>query len=164
MTASAWTVRLKWAVACAVFLLMAPVALGAELSRDEYVARVEPICKANTQANERILKGVRASVNSGAYDKAAGQFKRAATALEKTIKQIEAVPQPGEDEATLAKWLKYVDIEAGLLGKAGSALESHNKVQAQAQVVRLNHNANLANVVVAGFGFTYCKFDPSKFS
>jgi hypothetical protein len=164
MTASAWIACLKWAVAFAVFLLMAPLALGADLSRDEYVARVEPICKANTQANERILKGVRASVKSGAYDKAAAQFNRAAAALEKTLGQIEAVPQPSADEATLGKWLKYVGTEADLLRKAGSALKAHNKVQAQAQVVRLTHNANVANVLVAGFDFTNCKFDPTKFS
>lgn len=164
MTVSTGITRLKWVVALVTFLLTAPVALGADLSRDEYVARVEPICKANTQANERILKGVRASVKNGSYAKAAGQFNRAATALEKTIGQIEAVPQPGEDEARLGKWLKYVGTEADLLRKAGGALKAHNKVQAQAQVVRLTHNASQANVLVAGFGFTDCKFDPSKFS
>lgn len=42
--------------------LLAAVALattGPEQTRESYVARVEPICKTNTKANERILAGVR---------------------------------------------------------------------------------------------------------
>lgn len=40
--------------------LLAAVALattGPEQTRESYVARVEPICKTNTKANERILAG-----------------------------------------------------------------------------------------------------------
>jgi hypothetical protein len=150
--------------AAAALLLAVPGAFGAELTRAEYVTKVEPICKANTKANEKILKGVRDAVKDEEFAKAAGQFNRAATALEKTVKQLKATPQPTEDEATLRKWLSYVSAEATLLRKAGQALSAHDKFKAQSQVVRLTRNANLANNLVSGFGFTYCKFNPSRFT
>lgn len=155
--------KLTLALAAAL-LLAAPAAFGAELTREEYVAKVEPICKANTKANERILKGARGAVKAEEFSKAAGQFNRAAAALEKTVKALKATPQPSEDEATLRKWLKYVGTEATLLRKGAVALKAHNKVQAQAQVVRLTQNANVANGLVSSFGFNYCKFTPSRFT
>jgi hypothetical protein len=48
--------------------LLAAVALattGPEQTRESYVARVEPICKTNTKANERILAGVRGEGKEG---------------------------------------------------------------------------------------------------
>ena len=46
------------ALAAAAFLALAQMAFAAEISRDQYKTSVEPICQANTKANERILKGV----------------------------------------------------------------------------------------------------------
>lgn len=164
-----FTAKLKrpLALTCAVataLLLVTPAAFGAELTRAEYVDKVEPICMANTKANEKILKGVRGAVKDEELGKAAGQFNRAATALEKTVKQLKASPQPTSDEATLRKWLGYVSTEATLLRKAGQALNDNNKFKAQSQVVRLTRNATQANNLVAGFGFNYCKFNPSRFT
>jgi hypothetical protein len=162
------TAKLKrpLALICAVataLLLVAPAAFGAELTRAEYVDKVEPICMANTKANEKILKGVRGAVKDEKLDKAAGQLNRAATALEKTVKQLKATPQPTEDEATLRKWLGYVSTEATLLRKTAQALGAGNKFKAQSQVVRLNRNETQANNLVAGFGFSYCKFIQARF-
>jgi hypothetical protein len=157
------TLKLSAALA-AVFLLIAPSAFGADLTRDQYVAKVEPICKTNTEANEKILKGVRGSVKEGELDKAGGQFARAATALEKTLKQLKAVPQPTADEARLRVWLRYVSGQVGLLRKVATALKADNEFQAQSNVVRLTSNANQANATVVSFGFTNCKFNPSKFA
>ena len=39
-----------------------------------------------------------------------------------------------------------------------------DKFKAQAQVVRLSRNADQANDLVTPFGFTYCKFNPSRFT
>ena len=54
------------AAAVAVLLASAvPLAGAAELSRDEYVARVEPICKTNVLANKRIFKGAKGRGEGG---------------------------------------------------------------------------------------------------
>jgi hypothetical protein len=154
---------LKLSVALAAILALAvPMALGADLTRDEYVAKVEPICKANAQANEKILKGVREKVKQGKLKVAGAQFAAAAKALKKTLVQLEAVPQPSNDGATLRRWLGYVETEADLFQKVADKLKAENKVAAQAMVLRLTHTANLANSQVLSFEFTHCKFDPSR--
>lgn len=148
----------------AVLLLGAPSASGAELTRAEYAEMVEPICKTNTEANEKIFGGVRQRVKSGELDKAGAQFARAANALEKAIRQLKAVPRPAADEARLRKWFGYVSIEAALLDDVAAALRSGNKFKAQSQVLRLNHNAGRANAQVVGFSFNHCRFNPARFT
>jgi hypothetical protein len=72
--------------ALAVFLIAAvPFAFAAEeVTKESYVASVEPICQANTKANERILKNVKAEVRAGELAPAAASFLKAASALKKT--------------------------------------------------------------------------------
>ena len=85
-------------VAAAVAVLLAaavPLAGAAELSREEYVARAEPICQTNVLANKRIFKGAKGEVKAGKLQLASKHFFRAATAFAKTIRQIEAVTPPG---------------------------------------------------------------------
>lgn len=147
----------------AVLAVAVPLAAAAELTRDEYVARVEPICKVNTDANSRIFKGAKTEVQKGELDKAAKRFKRAVTAFDKTIKQIKAVPQPAEDAAKLGKWIGYLETEKSFLQKIGKALEEGNKYKAQSLTVRLNRNSNLANNTILSFDFEYCRIDSSRF-
>jgi hypothetical protein len=150
--------------AAAALLLIAGPAAAAEVSRSEYVAAVEPICKANTRANERILKNVRTQVRKGKLRLAARSFAKAGTALMKAYRQLRAVPQPTGDEARLAKWLRYVKIEADLFKAVSRKLKAGKRGAAQAKVNRLTTNANLANSTVLAFNFRYCRFQPSKFT
>ncbi len=145
-------------------LLIVSSALAAEPTRDEFVARVEPICKANTEANARIFKGAKAEVKAGKLKQAAGRFTRAVVAFDKTIKQVKAIPQPAEDKVKLGKWIGYLEGESSLLGKVGKALAKERKIEAQTYSVRLNNNSNRANNTVLDFGFDYCRIDPSRFS
>jgi len=155
---------LLFAVVLAMTMLALPVAQAEEVTRESYKEAVEPICKANTQANERILKGVRGKVKAGKLKAAAGQFSRAATALRKTHGELKAVPQPTADQTKLAKWLKYVEEEAGLFQKTAKKLNAGDKNGALGMVIKLERNANLANNQVLGFEFRYCRFEPSKFT
>ncbi len=148
----------------AALVVAVPLASATELTRDEYVAKVEPICKANTTANARIFNGAKNEVKNGELTQAATRFKRAVTAFEKTIKQIKAVPQPAADAAKLTKWIGYLETEKSYLAKIGAALEGGDKYKAQTLSVRLNRNSNLANNTVLSFGFNYCRIDPSRFS
>jgi hypothetical protein len=144
--------------------LAAPLALAAEVSRPEYKEAVEPICKANAQANERILKGVRKMVKQGKLGPAGTKFLKASTALTKTYNQLKAVPQPSADEARLGKWLGYVKKEAELFRSAGKALKAGKRGKAQRFVNQLTTNANQANSTVLSFNFRDCKFNPAKFT
>jgi hypothetical protein len=145
-------------------LAIAAAPEGGEVTRDSYSAQVEPICRANTDANQKILKGVRAKVKAGRLKAAVKEFEAAAKALARTQVQLAAVPQPPDDAAKLAKWLAYVETEAELFQATADKLAANQKTAAQAMVVRLAHNANLANNQVLVFEFTECRFEPSKFT
>lgn len=152
------------AVVLTLSMLATPFAMAAEVTRESYKEAVEPICKTNTEANEKILKGVRQMVKSGKLKQAGIQFEKAGKALHKAIVQLKAVPQPSADKAKLAKWLKYVGEEEKLFLTGSKQLKAGNKTAAQTTVIKLNHNANQANNQVLAFEFKYCRFEPSKFT
>jgi hypothetical protein len=145
-------------------MLAAPFAEAAEVTRESYKEAVEPICKTNVEANERILKGVKSKVQTGKLKAAATQFTKAAAALEKAYKQLKAVAQPPADKARLAKWLKYVQEEVGLFRKTATKLKAGDKNGAVRMQFRLEHTANQANNQVLPFEFKYCRAEPSKFT
>jgi hypothetical protein len=145
-----------------LFAVAAPLALA--ITRDEYKAQVEPICKKNSEANEKILKTVRKEVKENKLKTAGAKFIKASTALKKTYNELKAVEQPTEDAAKLTKWLGYVKTEAELFNSAGKALKAGNKSKAQKFVNQLESNANKANAQVLAFSFRYCKFEPSKYT
>jgi hypothetical protein len=153
-------------VAVAVMLsLAAAPALGAEEpTRAEYKAAVEPICKANTKANEDILAGVRQKVQQGKLGPAGRQFKRAATALQRTLGELRAVPKPEGDVGRLTLWLKRVGDQATLLRQIGDALIDDNRRRAETLSVRLVSGARLTNAIVVSFGFNHCRFETSKYT
>lgn len=155
----------RW-VAALVFaaLLAVPALAAAELSRDEYVARVDPICKANVEANSRIFDGAKEKVKAGKLKQASGHFKRAATALGKTIKQIDQVPRPAADEAKLVRWLDLLRAEQDYFQQIGEALSAGKKYKAQTLSVKLNRNSNKANNAILFLDFKECRIDPSRFS
>jgi hypothetical protein len=155
--------KLVVALVAVTALLGAVAADATEEERTAYKEAVEPICKANTEANEKILKGVRAKVKAGKYDAAAKQFSSAARALKKTRGQLLAVPKPPEDATKLTKWLGYVKTEAQLFESIATKLGSDEVTAAQKMVVRLVSNARQANNQVLEFEFRYCRFQPSKF-
>ena len=148
--------------AALLLAIAAPAAMA--LTRDEYKTKVEPICKKNSEANDKILKTVRKEVKEDKLKTAGAKFIKASNALNTTYKELKAVEQPAEDAAKLTKWLGYVKTEADLFKSAGSALKAGNKSKAQQFVNKLTQNANKANAEVLAFNFRYCKFEPSKYT
>lgn len=147
-------------------LLLAP-ALGAgaaEITRDSYREAVEPICKSDTQANERILAPVKSEVRDGKLKLAAAQFAKAARALNAAVAELRAVPPPPADAARLQKWLGKVSVEADLFEQVARKLAAGDKAGAQKLVVKLSTQANAANNVVIPFQFRYCRLEPSRFT
>jgi hypothetical protein len=144
-------------------LFAAVPASGAEVSPDEYKERVEPICKTNTEANERTLKGVRSEVKAGKLKPASRQVFSAAKALKRTRAQLVVIPKPAEDAARLTKWLDKAKVEAEMLEATGTRLANGEKNAAVKMVLRLENNAKQANNLVLDYEFRYCRFNPAKF-
>ncbi len=155
--------KLIVSLAAVAMLLAAVPAFADGPTPDEYKEQVEPICQTNTEANEKILKGVRANVKDGKLKKASRQFLSAAKALKHTREQLLKVTQPSEDAARLTKWLKGVKTEVELLEATGGKLAKGEKNAALRMVVRLRSNAMKTNNIVLDYQFRYCRFDPGKF-
>lgn len=143
--------------------LLAPLASAEELTRDEYRARAEPICKRNVEANKRIFKGAKQEVKEEKFKKASRHFFRAATAFGTTVSQLKAVPKPAADEAKLEKWFGYLEAEKEFVRRIGVALAHEELRKAEAIAVKLNRNSTRANNSVLGFEFNYCRIDQSRF-
>jgi uncharacterized membrane protein len=152
------------ALAFFALALAVPLALAREVSRESYVAAVEPICKANTKANERILAGARRRVQKGQLAPAAAQFERAAGALERTLGELKAVPRPPADTARLGRWFADIEVEVGLFAAMARDLRAGQKARAEHLSVQLTSAANKANVEVLAFEFHSCRAEPSKFT
>lgn len=152
---------------CCVVLALAlgvpAVSAGETGETGEYVAKAEPICKTNVLANKKIFEGAKQQVKEGKLKLASKHFFRAATAFNKTINQLAAIPQPPEDAAKLTKWLGLLRTEKTIIQKIGAALAAEDKHKAQSYSVELNRNSNKANNAVLGFGFNYCRIEPSRF-
>jgi hypothetical protein len=155
--------KLILSLAAVLVLVAAVPSPAAETTREAYVAAVEPICKANTEANERILDGVKQKVKAGKLAVAAKQVAAAAKALKVTRGKLLQVPQPAADTAVLTKWLGYVKTEVALFEAVARKLAGKETTAAQQMVGRLYSNARQANNQVLDFEFRYCKFQPSKF-
>lgn len=138
-------------------------ALEPTAERTAYVELAEPVCKTNVSANKRIFEGAKGEVKAGELKKAAAHFSRAATAFGKTISQLEGISQPPGDAVRLQKWFSLLRKEKTIIEKIGRALKDEQKHRAESYSVDLNQNSNKANNAVLGFGFDYCRIEPSRF-
>jgi hypothetical protein len=152
------------ATAAAALALVTSLAAAAEVTRDSYRETVEPICKTDTQANERIFAGVKGEVRQGKLKTAAVKFAKAAAALKSAIAQIQKVPAPAADASRLSKWLGKVSNEAGYFEAVSKKLRAGDKAGAEHLVNKLTTEAGAANNVVIPFEFTYCRLEPSRFT
>lgn len=147
-----------------VALVVAGFASADEVSRDSYREAAEPICKVNTEANERIFAGVRGEVKHGKLKAAAQQFEKAAKALQGALGELRPLPRPSADVERLAKWFREIEKEVSLFKATAAKLRAGQKRGAERMVVRLTHQAEIANAVVVPFEFHYCHLEPSRFT
>ena len=158
------TITAAGALAALLLLSVASMAfadLGEE--RQAYKVQVEPICKRNREANERVLEGVKQNIRGGKLKLAASQFAKAATALKKARNQLAAVPKPAADSARLTKWLGYIKSEIELFERVSKKLKAGDKAKAQRMALLLTSTVNKANNTVLPYEFRYCKVQTSQF-
>lgn len=132
-------------------------------TREEYVGRLERVCKPGALATQRAMKGARADVRKERFPAAAGKFAKASSIFGGTIGRIATVPRPSADAARLAKWFGYLKQQESYLQRITVALRKSQGIKAQRLTARFIHNGNLANNVVLAFGFDYCSFKFSRY-
>ncbi len=148
-------------------LVFASFAVALTADQETYKAAVEPICKSNKAAADRLLGPVKGLVRKDKLKPAGTAFGKAAKELEKTRKKLAAVSQPSSDAAKLSKWLSEIKSEVKLMKTISSNFKKNTKAgksKATSLVVKLQKNATKANNLVLSYEFNYCKIDPSKYS
>lgn len=158
---------MRWGILVVLALALcglAPLAAAAELEeREAFVEQAEPICKTNVLANKRIFKGAEGEIKRGELKKASKHFARATTAFSKTIRQLDALPEPPADTTKLGKWLDQLGEVRNLIKKIGLALAAEKRAKAESYSVALNRLSSKANNTVLLFGFDYCRIEQSRF-
>lgn len=148
----------------ALTMVVAVSAPAAEApTREEYVDRLEAICKPDALATQRAMKGARADVRAERLKVAAVKFGKATSIFGGTVGKISAVPRPAADKERLAKWFTYLNRQKSYLGEITTQLRQDHAIKAQRLTARFIHNGNLANNVVLPFGFDYCSFKFSRY-
>lgn len=155
-----------WSIAAwlGAALAFAAVALGAEApTRDEYVGRLEAICKPDNEATQRAMKGARSDIQAERIAVAAGKFAKATEIFTGTVKAMAAVPRPAADTTKLSRWFGYLNEQEGYLRGVTTQLRADRVIKAQRQIARFIHSGNLANSVILPFGFESCEFKFSRY-
>lgn len=148
----------------AMALLFAASTPAAEApTRDEYVERLEAICKPDAEATQRAMKGARADMQAERFAVAAGKFGRAARIFGGTVREISVVTRPTSDKERLGKWFTYLKRQESYLRQITDQLRQDHAIKAQRLTSRFIHNGNLANNVVLAFGFDWCSFKFSRY-
>jgi hypothetical protein len=152
-------------IAAAALFSAAAMATAEEiLTRDEYVNRLEGMCKPRAEATRRAMKGVRTDVR---YPKrlpiAADKFGKGADIFGGTIEMIGRVPRPAADAAKLEQWFVYLNRQEDYLQEITGQLRQGHTIKAQRLTSRFIHNGNLANNVTLSFGFDWCSFKFSRY-
>ena len=159
--------RRAWIVAAALGLALlagATSSLAAEApTRDEYVSRLEGICKPDVEATQRTMKGARADVRAERLAAAGGKFAKAAAIFSSTVKEMSGVSRPTADGARLTKWFGYLGAQKSYLKQITAQLQADHAIKAQRLTARFIHNGNLANNTVLAFGFDFCSFKFSRY-
>jgi hypothetical protein len=147
-------------------LLLSAGAAAAEAeapSREQYVSRLEAICKPGAEATQRAMVGARADVKAERLDVAAGKFAKASSIFESTVKRIGAVPRPPADRAKLSRWFGFLGAQASYLRRITAQLRADRPIAVQRLTAHFIQNGRLANSVALPFGFDYCSFKFSRY-
>jgi len=143
-------------------LAVAAIAHADEPTREAYVAAVEPICKRDREAGERILTDTRENIREGRLAVAGRELIRASERFGLTIRQLVAVPRPSADEERLQKWFKFLRIVRDRIRQTGKLYKEGRRLQATHQSIRAERSGNAANNVSFVFGFHHCRLGGSR--
>jgi hypothetical protein len=151
-------------LACAVLVLTAAAfTVGAELTRSEYVTRLEKICKPRSLATTRAVRGTRADVQAERFAVAAAKFSKARRIFAGTLRSIKQVPRPVADRPTLSRWFTALDRETTYLDRSIAALRDEDLPRFQHASAQFFRQGSKSNNIVISFEFDYCAFKSSRY-
>ena len=139
-------------------LAVALPAHGAEQTRETYKEQVEPVCKANREANERIMAGARQRVNKNLLKPAGRQFVRLSGAFGKLIRRLAPVPPPAGDERRIGRWIESMRLLKTRVRLVGKYFIAGEKIRANHESIFAERAGISANNTTVPLHFHYCRF------
>jgi hypothetical protein len=151
------------ALAALALTILPALSVAAELTRPEYVAQLEKICKPGSEATARAVRGMRSDIRAERLQLAASKFAKAKRIFDHTVSSVSVVPRPASDRATLSRWFAALERESLYLGQSATALRAEDIPRFQHVSGRFFQEGSKANNAVVSFGFNYCNFKSSRF-
>jgi hypothetical protein len=148
----------KLAVIVLAMLALAPLAHGDEQTRESYKARVEPICKANREANERIMSGARKRVDGNMLKPAGKQFVRLSGSLGGLARRIAKVPPPSTDVHRIERWVEIIGLLKTRVRLVGRYYGEGLKIKGNHEAILAERAGISANNTTIVLHFHYCRF------
>ncbi|HEX9966814.1 MAG TPA: hypothetical protein VGB06_02595 [Solirubrobacterales bacterium] len=133
-----------------------------EPTLEHYIATVEPICKRDREASERILGGTKEAIRDGKLKAAGRQLIRASRHFGEAIRELVAVPRPPADEAKLQKWFGFLRILRDRIRQTGVYYKEGEELKATHESIAAERTGNAANNVSFSFKFKYCRLSRSR--
>jgi hypothetical protein len=144
--------------AIVALLAIAPLAAAAEEERQSYKTRVEPICKANRLANERIMSGARQRINKKRFVPAGRQFIRVSRSFGGLIRRLAPIPAPPGDERRVTRWLKFMRLLKARVRRVGKYYKEGAEIKAAHESILAERSGISANNISIVFKVRYCRF------
>lgn len=135
-----------------------PLAQGGEQTRESYKAGVEPICRANRKANERIMAGVRQRLNGNKLKPAGMQFIRVSRSFGGLIGKLAKVPPPTTDAHRIERWLEIMKLLKTRLRLVGKYYGEGLKIKGNHEGILAERAGISANNTTIVLHFRYCRF------
>jgi len=142
----------------AALLAAAPLAHGEEQTRESFKARVEPICKANREANERIMDGAQRRIDKREFMAVGKQFIRVSESFGSMIPKLAVVPPPVGDERRVERWLEQMRLVKVRLRQTGSYYKRGEEIKAAHEAILAERSGIAANNISIVFKVRYCRF------
>ena len=142
----------------AALLALAASASGEEQTREAYKAQVEPICKTNREANERIMEGAQKRVNKREYGAVGKQFVRLSESFGKVIPKLVTVPPPVGDERRVKRWFEQMRLLKTRLRQTGKYYKEGEDIKAAHEAILAERSGIAANNISIVFKVRYCRF------
>lgn len=139
-------------------LAAAAAAPAAEQTREAYKERVEPVCKANRIANERIMSGARQRLKRKMYVPVGKQFVRVSGSFGKLIKRLGPVPPPVGYERTVKRWIAFMRLIKQRLFKVGKLYRAGEDIKAAHMSILAERAGISANNISIVFKLRECRF------
>jgi len=154
-------VRGKLGILAAVVELLAVAPLAhaeGDQTRETYTQRIEPICKQNRIANERIMAGAQRRIKRKQFGTVGKQFIRVSGSFAGLIRRLRPVAPPLGYERAVARWLKFMRLAKARLRIVGKAYRQGKDIKA-AHVSILAERAGIsANNISIAFKVRECRF------